>query len=203
MDQSFLTERISPQIGLTVFLIIAVLCLMLFFWNFQKTESEILLLESYPPFSIKKNPLFGIGNPEKEEIKILAEKELLHFERKSFWSKKDFSKILDLKEEFEEREISSFKESFSQNKIEIMNLNFKILEEERVTILNCNLKGVLTEKGSFDFNWLLKNFAFDFSQFKKLEKKLLFTGWVGKTQIGIEIEFPFVIETSRNEVWQK
>jgi len=200
---SFLTEKISPQIGLTIFLIIAILFLIFFFWNLQKTESEILFLEAYSPFSIKKKSFLGIGNPVKEIIKITVEKELLSFERKSFWLEEDFSKILDSKEKFEEREINSFRDNFSKNKIEISNLNFEILEKEEVTVLNCYLKGVLTEKGSFDFSWLLKNFPFDFSQFQIFDKSLSFVGQIKETKIEIYIEFPFSIGVSKDEVWQR
>lgn len=200
---SFLTEKISPQIGLTIFLIIAMLFLIFFFWNLQKTEGEILTLETYSPLSIKKKSFIGVGNPIKEIITITAEGDLLNFERKSFWSEEDFSKILDLKEEFEEKAINSFRDNFLKNKIEISNLNFEILEKEKITVLSCYLKGALTEKDSFEFSWLLKNFPFDFSQFQVFDKSLIFTGQIKETKIEIYIEFPFSIEVSKDRVRQK
>jgi len=204
-QHSLLTEKIPAQIGLTIFVTISVLFFIFFIWNFQKTQREVISLQAYSPLSVKKKPFLGIENPIKETITIVAEEDLLDFERKSFWSEKDFTKILGSKEEFREKETDSFKNNIlkeSGGKIKVTDLKLDVNEKEKFTILSCYLKGVRGEKNSYDFSWFLKNFPFDFSQFKKQDDKLIFIGEIEETKIEIYIEFPFLIEASKDKVWQ-
>jgi hypothetical protein len=200
---SFLTQRIPAQIGLTIFLIVSLLFLIFFFWNLQRTQSEILSLEIYQPLSIKKAPFLGIGDPLKEKIKISAKDNFLDFERESFWLDEDFSKIRNLGQDFKKREMDSFKSSLSKENLEVSNLEIEIDEKQAKTVLSCQIKGKGIEKNSYDFNWLLKNFPFDFSKFQKQERKLIFFGKLKETDVEIYIEFQFPIEVSETKVWQK
>ncbi len=127
----------------------------------------------------------------------------MDFERESFWSEEDFSKIKSLSQEFKEREIESFKSSFLKENLLISDLKIEVDEKNAKTVLSCQIKGKGIEKNSYDFSWFLKNFPFDFSQFQKSERKLSFGGEIRETKIEIEIEFPFSIEVSGNKVWQK
>jgi len=204
-QHSLLTEKIPAQVGLTIFVMISVLFLIFFVWNFQKTQKEVISLQAYSPLSIKKKPFLGIENPIKEIITIIAEGDLLNFERKSFWSEEDFKKISGSNEEFLGKEIDSFKNSISkesEGKIKVTDLKLNIEEKEKSTVLKCYLKGSLKEENSYDFSWFLKNFSFDFSQFQKSNNKVVFVGEIEETKIEIHIEFPFSIEVSKDKVWQ-
>jgi hypothetical protein len=200
---SFLTEKIPPQIGLTIFLIIAILFLIFFFWNLQNTQREILSLEIYQPLSLKKKPFLGIGDPLKEKIKISAKDNFLDLERESFWLEEDFSRIKNLGQNFKKSEMDSFKTSLSKENLEVSNLEIEIDEKQAKTVLSCQIKGKGIEKNSYDFSWLLKNFPFDFSEFQKQERELSFIGKVKETDIEIYIDFQFPIEVSETKVWQK
>jgi hypothetical protein len=200
---SFLTQRIPPQIGLTIFLILSLIFLIFFFWNLQKTQSEILSLEIYQPLSIKKAPFLGIGNPFKEKIEVSAKDNFLDFERESFWFEEDFSKIKNLGEDFKKREMDSFKSNLSKENLEVSNLEIEIDESKSKTVLSCQIKGKGIGKNSYEFSWLLKNFPFDFSKFQKQERKLSFVGRVKETDVEIYIDFQFPFEVSETKVWQK
>lgn len=202
----FLTAKLPAQIGLTIFLILSVLFLGFLSWNFQKTEREIIFSEAYYPLIGKRKMIEAIENLLKEVIKIEAEEEILYYQKQSFWDEKDFLKILNLGEEFSKIEINSFEKSILEDgkkEIEIKNSEFEFNKEEKSTVFTCQIRGVMDENGSFDFHWLLKNFPFDFFQFKKFDKELIFDGKINGVSTEISLKFPFSIANSEERVWQK
>lgn len=206
MLQTFLTQRIPPQVGITILLVLSFLFLTFLFWNLQATQNEVFSLEVSPIFSLRKRQIFGFGRPLKEVIKISVEEKFASFEEKTLWLEEDFSKILAEKEKFKEAKINNFQKNISQlsqGKVNVSNLKVDFDEKEKAVVLNCILKGLKTLEGFYDFEWFLKNFPFDFSQFQKLENKLSFAGEVEETKVEIEIIFPFPIEVFGNKISPK
>ncbi|KPJ57352.1 hypothetical protein AMJ49_02040 [Parcubacteria bacterium DG_74_2] len=202
----FLTAKLPAQIGLTIFLILSVLFLGFFSWNFDKTEREIIFSEAYYPMIGKRKIVEAIEDPFKEVIKIEAEEEILYYQKQSFWDEEDFLKILNLREEFSKMEIGSFEKNIleeGKKEIEIKNSEFEFNKEEKSTVFTCQIRGTMEDNDSFDFHWLLKNFPFNFFKFKKFDKELIFDGKINGISTEISLKFPFSIANSKERVWQK
>ena len=91
----------------------------------------------------------------RNSIEIKAEGELLHYQRESFWNRKDFSETLKSKEKFASKEINSFKRTLERYNRYAVNPKIKFDESKKSIALICDIKGA--KEGSwFDFDWFLR-----------------------------------------------
>jgi hypothetical protein len=200
---SFLNEKLPAQIGLITCLIIFILALFFLNWQFRKTTEEIGASEFYPTLLKGKTSIEDLGNPIKNIVEVSAEREILHYQKTSFWGEENFSKILKLQKKFEEREIKNFKESVAASGVRISNTAVEFSQEERSTIFSCEIKGAMY-RDTYKFGWLFKNVEnFNLFNFKASEKELKYDGEINSIPTKISLDFPFVIEYSSEEVWPK
>ena len=137
-------------------------------------------------------------------IKIKAEGEVLHYQRESFWSNGEFSKLLELKEEFESKEIDSFKSTLERYNRDAVNSKIEFDELKKSTVLICDIKDA--KEGSwFDFDWLLRPYGLDFldSNFERKEKELYWEGEIDGVETTISIKFPYPISNCHEHVWPR
>jgi len=140
--------------------------------------------------------------PSRNAIEIRAEGEILHYERESFWDQEDFSKLLELKEKFESKEIDSFKRTLEGYNRYAVNPKIEFDESKKSTVLNCDIKGA--KEGSWlDFDWFLRPYGLDFidSHFEAKEKELCWEGKVEGVKTTISIKFPYPISNCHEHVW--
>ena len=137
-------------------------------------------------------------------IKIKAEGEVLHYQRESFWNNEEFSKLLELKEEFESKEIDSFKSTLERYNRDAVNSKIEFDELKKSTVLICDIKDA--KEGSwFDFDWLLRPYGLDFldSNFERKEKELYWEGEIDGVETTISIKFPYPISNCHEHVWPR
>ena len=140
--------------------------------------------------------------PLREAIEIEAEGEVLHYQRKSFWNDEDFSKLLELKEEFKAKEIDSFKRTVERYNRYAVNPYIEFDESKKLTALICDIEGA--KEGSwFDFDWFLRPYGLDFidSHFERREKELYWEGEAEGINTTISIKFPYFISNCHEHVW--
>ena len=137
-------------------------------------------------------------------IKIEADGVMLHYQKESFWNEKSFFKILNSKEEFEIKEINSFKKELGEYGRAIVNPEVKFDASKRATFLLCDIKGA-KEDYWFDFDWFLRPLDLDFldNHFKRRGKELYWQGNVKGVDLTISIEFPFLISNCHEHVWAR
>ena len=137
-------------------------------------------------------------------IKIKAEGEVLHYQRESFWNNEEFSKLLELKEEFESKEIDSFKSTLERYNRDAVNSKIEFDRSKKTTVLICDIKDA--KEGSwFDFDWLLRPYGLDFldSNFERKEKELYWEGEIDGVETTISIKFPYPISNCHEHVWPR
>ena len=140
--------------------------------------------------------------PLRNAIEIKAEGEVLHYQRESFWNDEDFSKLLELKEEIEAKEIDSFKRTLERYNRYVVNHEIEFDESKKSIVLICDIKGA--KEGSwFDFDWFLRPYDLDFidSHFQRKEKELYWEGKVERVKTTISIKFPYSISNCHEHVW--
>jgi ferredoxin len=79
----------------------------------------------------------SLSNLIKEDIKIEAKGEVLHYREESFWEEDSFNKILNPKVEFEAKEIDSFKRDTEKYGRNILNPEVEFDEARKSTTLIC------------------------------------------------------------------
>mgnify|MGYP001066961605 CR=1 FL=1 len=137
----------------------------------------------------------------KQIIKIKAEGEILHYQKASFWNEKAFSEILESKQEFESKEIDTFKKNLKKYNKHIINPKVEFDEARKSTILISDIKGAMYSTDSYDFHWLLGDLPFDLYQFKQSEKELNYEGEVNGVPTTIRLIFPYTIAHCHEHVW--
>jgi len=137
----------------------------------------------------------------KVSIIIKAEKELLHYQKESFWDDKNFSKILVSKKEIESETINSFKKGLEKYNLSVINPKIEFDKSNKITTLTCDLKGSMYKTDSYDFHWLLADLPFDLYQFQKSEKELTYKGEVGNVTTTIKLIFPYTLNHCHEHVW--
>ena len=154
------------------------------------------------PAKLEKSPKIKEVGPLRNAIEIKAEGEVLHYRRESFWNDEDFSKLLELKEEFEAKEIDFFRKTIEKYNRYTVTLMIKLDESEKSTVLISDIKGA--KEGSwFDFDWLLRPHTLDFidNHFERKEKELYWEGEVQEVKTAISIKFPYPISNCHEHVW--
>lgn len=160
----------------------------------EKEEEEAAEVEEPPKIEQLR--------PSRNAIEIKAEGEVLHYQRESFWDDEDFSKLLELKEEFETKEIDSFKRTLEGYNRYAVNPKIEFDESKKSAVLLCDIKGA-KEGHWFDFDWLLRPNGLDFidSHFGKKEKELYWEGEVDGVKTTISINFPYSVSNCHEHVW--
>ena len=141
--------------------------------------------------------------PLRNVVEIKAEGEILHYQRKSIWKKKDSSEILRSRKEFESKEINSFKENLRRYYVYVVNPMIKFNEEKNLTVFLCDVKGARYSANSYNFHWLLGDLPFDLYQFKRSEKELTYQGEVNGVPTIIRLIFPYPIAHCHEHVWPR
>jgi len=140
--------------------------------------------------------------PLRNAIEIKAEGKVLHYQRESFWNDKQFSKFLESKEEFEAKEINSFKKTLKRYNRYGVNHKIAFDESKQSIVLICDIEGA--KEGSwFDFDWFLRPYDLDFidSHFQKKGKELCWEGEAKGIKTTIIIKFPYQISNCHEHVW--
>jgi len=135
-------------------------------------------------------------------IEIKAEGEVLHYQRESFWSNEEFCELLKSKENFELKEIDSFKETLERYNRDLVNPKVEFDESKNSTTLICDIEDA--KEGSwFDFDWLLRPYDLDFldSNFERKEKEFYWKGGIDGVETVISIKFPYPISNCHEHVW--
>lgn len=140
--------------------------------------------------------------PLRNAIEIKTEGEVLHYQRESLWNDEDFSRLLELKQEFKAKEIDSFITALERYNRYVINPKVKLNEARKTTILICDVKGA--KEGSwYDFDWFLRPLSLDFidSHFERREKELYWKGEINGIRTKICIKFPYCISNCHEHVW--
>ncbi|MEA3222572.1 MAG: hypothetical protein U9P49_05350 [Thermodesulfobacteriota bacterium] len=150
----------------------------------------------------EKPPKIEEVEPLRNAIEIKAEGEVLHYQRESLWGDEDFSKLLELKEESEAKEIDFFRKTLKKYNRHAVTPKIKLDESKKSAVFICDIKGA--KEGSwFDFDWFLRPYSLDFidSHFERREKELYWEGEVQGVKTTISIKFPFPISNCHEHVW--
>jgi len=139
--------------------------------------------------------------PLNNVLKIEAEKEILHYEKESFWDDKSFSDILSSENEFKSEEIKLFKEKLEGHNLQVINPEIQIDNSKRSTVLICDLKGSMYSTDSYDFHWLLGDLPFDLYQFNQLKKELIYKGKFNGIPETIKLIFHFNLAHCHEHIW--
>ncbi|MCK4352030.1 hypothetical protein KAW65_01335 [candidate division WOR-3 bacterium] len=140
----------------------------------------------------------------KNVIDIKAKGNILHYQRESFWKRKDFSRLSKLKEEYRANEINSFRKSLRKYKKGDDNFIVKFNKSGKATILLCDVIGA--KQGDwFNFDWFLEPLGLDFidSYFKSKGRELYWEGEIKGVKTTISIKFPFPINICHKHIWPK
>jgi hypothetical protein len=140
--------------------------------------------------------------PLRNAIEIKAEGEVLHYQKESFWNDKQFSRLLELKEEIKVKEIDSFKRTLGRYNRYAVNHKIEFDESKKSIVLICYIKGA--KEGSwFDFDWFLRPYNLDFinNHFQRKEKELYWEGKIERVKTTINIKFPYSISNCHEHVW--
>ena len=140
--------------------------------------------------------------PLRNAIKIKAEGVVLHYQRESFWNDKQFSNFLESKEEFEAKEINSFKRTLERYNRYGVNHKIAFDESKQSIVLMCDIEGA--KEGSwFDFDWFLRPYDLDFidSHFQRKGKELCWEGEAKGVKTTISIKFPYPISNCHEHAW--
>jgi len=154
------------------------------------------------PAKVEKSPKVEEVGPLRNAIEIKAEGEVLHYQRESSWNDEDFSKLLELKEEFEAKEIDFFRKTLKKYNRYAVSPKIKLDEPKKSTVLICDIEGA--KEGSwFDFDWFLRPYNLDFidSNFERKEKELYWEGEVQGVKTVISIKFPYSTSNCHEHVW--
>lgn len=141
------------------------------------------------------------GNLTKSVIEVRAEGEILHYQNQSFWSEDSFSLILKSKDKFRFEEIASFNKSLQRYGKIMITPKIEFDEENKSTILICDIRGAMYSTNSYDFHWLLADLPFDLYAFKQSEKELTYQGKINGIPITIKLIFPYTIAHCHEHVW--
>jgi hypothetical protein len=140
--------------------------------------------------------------PFRNAIEIKAEGEVLHYRRESFWNDKQFAKFLETKEDFEAKEIDSFKRTLERYKRYAVNHKIAFDESNKAIVLISDIQGA-KERSWFDFDWFLRPYDLDFidSHFQRKGKELCWEGEAKGVKTTISIKFPYPISNCHEHAW--
>ncbi len=139
--------------------------------------------------------------PVKVQIMIRTEKEVLHYERVSFYRETDFSEISKSTKKFSSNVIANFKKGVQRYNVEAFNCTCELNTTEHSQILNCDVKGPMYSANSYDFHWLLEELPFDLYQFTQSERELNYNGKINDIHTKIRLIFGFPIAHCHEHVW--
>lgn len=144
----------------------------------------------------------------RDEIKTIAEGEIIKYQQESFYSSSDFSLILDSEDEFKEMLIKEFKDKIIGVTAE--NCKVDLNQSKKSVILECGIIGARYGRNSYNMHFLLNGttrFGFDLYGFEpKLPpygKKLSFDGEINGIPTKIVFEFPYELSHCHEHVWPR
>ena len=114
------------------------------------------------------------------------------------WAEDDFSRIIEEKDRFSFSQIEEFKATYQ---VDAANFDVKTNEQEKVTILKCDV--YIKLDGWYDFHWFLRPLGLDFldDQFESSESELSWKGSLDGVETTIILRFPFTIDNCHAHVW--
>ena len=83
----------------------------------------------------------------------------------------------------------------------MVNPKVELDEENKSTILICDIKGAMYSADSYTFHWLLADLPFDLYAFEQFEKELIYQGEINGVSTTIELIFPYKIAHCHEHVW--
>jgi hypothetical protein len=134
----------------------------------------------------------------ERNIVIEAEGETLHYLEEKKWAENEFSSLMEEKDRFSSSQIEEFKATYQ---VDAANFDSKASEEERSTILKCDIYVELDTW--YDFHWFLRPLGLDFidDHFERLERELSWEGSLNEVKTAILLKFDFKIDNCHAHVW--
>ncbi|MEA1995338.1 MAG: hypothetical protein U9N18_04190 [Campylobacterota bacterium] len=137
-------------------------------------------------------------SPLKENISVRAEGTVLRYQKESFWSKDEFSKILDKKREFESNHIKNFKDDlfkYGERGEYVAGIDVEFNKVANSIILRCDVLGAVSKTGNnyqTTFMWLLRSLGLDFinNKFSESKNGLFWKGQIGGIPTTVKVELP-------------
>jgi hypothetical protein len=140
----------------------------------------------------------------RKVIEITAEGKILHYQQRSFWTEEDFAKILRSKDNFEAKEIATFRKDLARYNRSAVNLQVEFNKATRSTTFKCVVEGA--KEGSwYDFDWFLRPRGLDFldSPFERRAKELYWAGEINGVRTTVTLNFPSAISNCHEHVWPR
>jgi hypothetical protein len=136
--------------------------------------------------------------PLEESILVKVEKTIVHYQKESFWSKDDFSKILKKREEIELGQIKRFKDDlfkFGEGEEYATCFDVKFNKATNSTVLRCDVLGAVSKsENSYraTFMWLLRPLKLDFidSDFSESKDELFWGGLIDDVSTTVKVVLP-------------
>jgi hypothetical protein len=136
----------------------------------------------------------------KSIVRVETEGVVVHYQNESYWEEGQYSIILQNRAKFSSDLIAKFVEDVSRHgeKCEdVANTNVEFNEEERSTILKCDIHGAISRTGNSyhaTFFWLLRPLGLDFidNHFEESERGLFWQGSVDGVPTTITVELPTI-----------
>lgn len=140
----------------------------------------------------------------KDEIETKTEGEIIKYREESFYSKDDFSVILENEKEFRSQLIEGLNKRLIRVEAENFGIDFN--QSKKSAILNCDIKGARYSTNSYDMHFILNGtarFGFDLYGFKEVGKKFIYEGEINGIPTKIILEFPYEFGHCHEHVWPK
>ncbi len=156
--------------------------------------------ESKTPSSIPAKIELSELEELERNITIQVEGETVHYSEERKWAENEFSNLTEEKDRFSFSQIEEFKATYQ---VDAANFDLKVNEEERSTILKCDIYVELDSW--YDFHWFLRPLGLDFidDHFEKSERELSWEGSLDEVKTTILLRFDFKIDNCHAHVWAK
>jgi hypothetical protein len=145
-------------------------------------------------------PFWPGENAVERSIEMVADGSVLHYQENLFWSENQFSEIMENQAGFRSAQINQFNETYD---VDAGDFNVEFDQDERFTVLSCDIYGTEYDTSSYNFHWFLGRLPFDLYAFEEFETKLVYHGKIDNIQTVITLKFPYFLNHCHEHVWPK
>ena len=203
-----MNKKVRIYIGIIIAIVVVIAILSSVGLMVIRTPSPAQIPTSVvpAPTSTKEK---GFQNEDRvNNITIEADGLIIHYQKQSFWNKREFSKIQENKVTFKINQIKQFTQSLNtySRTAKAYNLEIEINESRKSTVLKCDIHDVISKTRNnyrAQFEWLLEPLGLDFidDNFVKSETELSWSGLISGVPTDITLKFPASIEHCHAHVW--
>ncbi len=160
------------------------------------------------PFGTAQQPLHD-NRELNSNITVVVEDTIVHYQKQSFWTEREFKAILEDKEEYKTVVINDLAEKiakYGERGEYAAGTEVEFDEPRKATVLRCDIHDAVTKSDDryrATFIWLLKPLGLDFidDKFKEYNDGLLWKGELSGIPTSITVAVP--LQESVYKAWQR